>query len=122
MIADWWGGLRVHTFMDQNERASRTANTASIQPIIMSSSKLHTLHKQLVSAFTSRPSDLKTSGRLLAELKVRLIYFSYALTSHRREPLRQVVLIETGLIFPQGDYSTQDLVIARECRFYRFTL
>ncbi|KAI0254917.1 proteasome 26S subunit [Lactifluus subvellereus] len=60
----------------------------------MSSSKLHTLYKQLVKAFTSHPSDLKTSGRLLADLKV--------------------VLIETGLIFPQGDYSTQDLVIARE--------
>jgi len=31
--------------------------------------------------------------------------------------LRQVVLIETGLIFPQGDYSTKDLVIARECYY-----
>ena len=38
------------------------------------------------------------------------------LSSHRGEPLRQVVLIETGLIFPQSDYSTQDLVIAREYR------
>ncbi|KAI9467227.1 proteasome 26S subunit [Lactarius psammicola] len=60
----------------------------------MSSSKLHTLHKELVRAFASQPSDLKTSGRLLAELKV--------------------VLIETGLIFPQGEYSPRDLVIARE--------
>lgn len=39
-----------------------------------------------------------------------------SLSSHRGEPLRQVVLIETGLIFPQSDYSTQDLVIAREYR------
>ncbi|KAH9049019.1 proteasome 26S subunit [Lactarius hengduanensis] len=60
----------------------------------MSSSKLRTLHKDLVRAFASQPSDLKTSGRLLAELKV--------------------VLIETGLIFPQGEYSPRDLVIARE--------
>ncbi|KAI9447817.1 proteasome 26S subunit [Lactarius indigo] len=60
----------------------------------MSSSKLHTLHKELVRAFASQPSDLKTSGRLLAELKV--------------------VLIETGLIFPQGEYNPRDLVISRE--------
>ena len=82
----------------------------------MSSSKLHTLHKQLLSAFTSQPSDLKTSGRLLAELKVRLVCFSCVLSFRRRERLPQVVLIETGLIFPQGDYSTKDLVIAREYR------
>ncbi|KAH9973087.1 proteasome 26S subunit [Lactifluus volemus] len=37
----------------------------------MSSSKLHTLYKQLLRAFTSQPSDLKTSGKLLADLKVR---------------------------------------------------
>jgi len=38
------------------------------------------------------------------------------LSFRRRERLPQVVLIETGLIFPQGDYSTKDLVIAREYR------
>src|SRR6266853_75842 len=38
------------------------------------------------------------------------------LSFRRRERLPQVVLIETGLIFPQGDYSTKDLVSAREYR------
>jgi len=47
---------------------------------IMSSSKLHTLYKQLVRAFTSQPSDLKTSGRLLAELKVRSVSYALGLT------------------------------------------
>jgi hypothetical protein len=104
-----------------DERASRPnlplRNTSST---VMSPSKLHTLYKQLVRAFTSQPSDLKTSGRLLAELKVRLVCVCHAfgLTD---APFCQVVLIETGLIFPQTDYSTQDLVIAREyyCLPYR---
>lgn len=101
-----------------DERASRPTLTASLRipsstdHIIMSSSKLHTLYKQLIRAFTSQPSDLKTSGRLLAELKVRSVCHTLGLTD---ASLYQVVLIETGLIFPQTDYSTQDLVIAREC-------
>ena len=84
----------------------------------MSPSKLHTLYKQLVRAFTSQPSDLKTSGRLLAELKVRLVCNAFGLTD---APFCQVVLIETGLIFPQKNFSTQDLVIAREyyCLLYQ---
>lgn len=77
----------------------------------MSSSKLHTLYKQLIRAFTSQPSDLKASGRLLAELKVRSVCYTLGLTD---ASFYQVVLIETGLIFPQTDYSTQDLVITRE--------
>ncbi len=51
--------------------------------IIMSSSKLHTLYKQLLRAFTSQPSDLKTSGRLLAELKVSLVCHALGLTNAR---------------------------------------
>jgi len=84
----------------------------------MSSPKLHTLYKQLIRAFTSQPSDLKTSGRLLAELKVRSVCYTLGLTD---APFYQVVLIESGLIFPQVDYSTQDLVIARKFFIDRFT-
>ena len=84
----------------------------------MSSSKLHTLYKQLVRAFTSQPSDLKTSGRLLLELKVRSVCYTLRLTD---ASFYQVILIETGLIFPQKDYITQDLVIARKCFIDRYT-
>ncbi|KAI0265176.1 proteasome 26S subunit [Gloeopeniophorella convolvens] len=58
------------------------------------SSKLSTLYTDLVRAFTSQPPDLAKSGRLLAELKI--------------------VLIETGLLFPQDDYSEKDLCAARD--------
>ena len=54
-------------------RNARRTFTHSPYILEMSSSKLHKLHKELIRAFTSHPSDLKTSGRLLAELKVRFI-------------------------------------------------
>jgi hypothetical protein len=69
-----------------DERASRPTLTSSLRVpsstdhIIMSSSKLHTLYKQLIRAFTSQPANLKTSGRLLAELKVRSVCYTLGLT------------------------------------------
>ncbi|KAI0068932.1 proteasome 26S subunit [Artomyces pyxidatus] len=60
----------------------------------MSSSQLPGLYKELLRAFTSRPSDLQKTGQLLTQLKI--------------------VLIETGLIFPQRDHKPNELVVARD--------
>jgi hypothetical protein len=82
--ADGYDGQSDYAFNDRTN-ARRVQRTYFASSFVMSS-KLHTLHKQLLRAFTSQPSDLKTSGRLLAELKVRLVYFIYALGSHLPEP------------------------------------
>lgn len=60
---------RVRVSTGTSPRLARITQTCP--ELIMSSSKLHTLYKQLVRAFTSHPADMKTSGRLLADLKVR---------------------------------------------------
>ncbi|TFY72749.1 hypothetical protein EVG20_g280 [Dentipellis fragilis] len=60
----------------------------------MSTQQLSSLYGELTRSFDARPSDLNKCGKLLAQLKV--------------------ALIETGLIFPQGDHKLEDLVAARD--------
>ncbi|KAI0053095.1 proteasome 26S subunit [Auriscalpium vulgare] len=58
------------------------------------SSQLPNLHKELIRAFTSHPSDLAATGKLLARLKI--------------------VLIDTDLLFPQPSSNPKELVVARD--------
>lgn len=77
----------------------------------MVAEQLASLYQDLKRAFDARPSDLRKCGTLLAQLKVgsRPHSFACSLTS------RQVGLIETGLLLPQGEQHLEDLVVAREC-------
>jgi 26S proteasome regulatory subunit N12 len=60
----------------------------------MAPKQLVDLHNDLQRAFNSRPSDLKKSASLLAQLKIGLI--------------------QSGLLLPQGDLPLGDLVFARD--------
>lgn len=73
---------------------------------------LPALYKELLRSFTAQPCDLKKCGGLLSQLKV---CFPSLIGCFVIETLRQIGLIEAGLLLPQGEPNPNDLLVARKC-------
>ena len=99
------GGQRCGGQADASPLRVQNSTTMAPQHLVA-------LYNRLLRAFDARPSDLKTCGAVLAQLKVS-IFFLTSLVSQHQLISRQVGLMDAGLLIPSRKLGLEDLVMTR---------